>query len=134
MSQNKTRPSDKDVVTFLRSVSPKEKQEDCFSILNIMQQITGKGAVLWGDSIVGFGDYRYKTKSGRENNWFITGFSPRKNALTLYLFCDLQHNEFSFQNLGKQKLGKGCLYIKILSDVDITVLKNIIKKAVVLTQ
>jgi len=74
MSQNKTQPTSKDVNAFLKCVTPQQKQADCFTLLLLMKQITGNGAVLWGDSIIGFGSFHYKTKSGREGDWFLTGF------------------------------------------------------------
>lgn len=134
MPQNKTQPTKSDVNVFLGSVTPEEKKQDCFTLYALMEKITDEEGVLWGDSIVGFGSYHYKYKSGREGDWFLTGFSPRKNALTLYLFCDLEHDGFSFDKLGKHKRGKGCLYIKSLKNVELTVLEMIIKKAVALTK
>lgn len=98
-----------------------------------MKQETGCDPVLWGETIIGFGTYHYKYASGREGDWFLAGFAPRKSALTIYLYCDLDHKELSFDNLGKHKRGKGCLYIKKLSDIDLNVLKNIVRKAVALT-
>jgi hypothetical protein len=95
-----------------------------------MEKITGSQGVLWGTSIIGFGDYHYKYGSGREGDWFLTGFSPRKNALTLYLMCDISHEFIDFSTLGKHKKGKGCLYIKRLDDVDLKALENIIKTSI----
>ncbi len=133
MSQNKTKPTTKNVNAYLQSVSPQQKQDDCFILLSLMKQITGSDPVLWGDAIIGFGIYHYRYASGREGDWFLTGFSPRKNIITLYMYCDLDHKELSFDNLGQHKRGKGCIYIKKLSDIDLNVLKNIVKKAVALT-
>ena len=133
MSQNKTQPTKSSVTAFLEAVSPPQKREDCRTIATLMQEITGEKPVLWGKSIIGFGDYRYKYASGREGNWFLAGFSPRKNTITLYLFCDLDHPGLSLDKLGTYKRGKGCLYIKKLSDVNLNVLKRLIKKAIVLT-
>lgn len=133
MSQNKTKPTTKDVNAYLQSITPQQKQDDCYTLLSLMKEITDSDAVLWGDAIIGFGTYHYKYASGRESDWFLTGFSPRKNAISLYLYCDLDHKELSFENLEKHKRGKGCLYIKKLSDVDLNVLKTILQKAVALT-
>ena len=133
MSQNITQPTKANVKAFLQAVLPKEKQKDSFRLCALIKKITGKEGVLWGDSIIGFGKYHYKYKSGREGDWFLTGFSPRKNLLTLYLSCDLSHDDFSFERLGKHKKGKGCLYIKKLADVDLKNLENIIRAAVRLT-
>lgn len=134
MSQNKTQPSKVDVKTFLLSVRPEEKQQDCFTLYSLMKNSTGKKGILWGESIVGFGSYRYKYKSGREGNWFLIGFSPRKNNLTLYLSCDLEQIDFTYEKLGKHKRGKGCLYIKSLKDIEIKELEVLIKKAISLTK
>ena len=95
-----------------------------------MEKITSSQGVLWGTSIIGFGDYHYKYASGREGDWFLTGFSPRKNALTLYLMCDISHQSIDFSTLGKHKKGKGYLYIKRLDDVVLKALKNIIKTSI----
>lgn len=134
MSQNKTQPSKVDVKTFLLSVRPEEKQQDCFTPYSLMKNSTEKKGILWGESIVGFGSYRYKYKSGREGNWFLIGFSPRKNNLTLYLSFDLEQIDFTYEKLGKHKRGKGCLYIKSLKDIEIKELEVLIKKAISLTK
>jgi hypothetical protein len=93
-----------------------------------MERLTNAKGRMWGTSIVGFGEYHYKYKTGREGDWFICGFSPRKNALTLYLMCDL--SQLSFEGLGKYKNGKGCLYIKKLRDIDFQVLERIVKSSI----
>jgi hypothetical protein len=85
---------------------------------------------MWGGSIVGFGDYHYKYASGREGDWFLTGFSPRKQSLTLYMMTYLEKHENILKRLGKFKTGKGCLYIKQLEDVDMKVLKELITTSV----
>ena len=95
-----------------------------------MSKITAEEPKLWGTSIIGFGDYHYKYKSGREGDWFLTGFSPRKNALTVYLMCDLSHEDLNFDGLGKYKLSKGCLYFKKIENVDLNVLIQIIKDSI----
>ena len=130
----KTQPTKSNVTAFIEAVSPAQKREDCRTIATLMQEITGEKPVLWGKAIIGFGDYSYKYASGREGNWFLAGFSPRKNAITLYLYCDLDHPELSLEKLGTHKRGKGCIYIKKLTDVDLKVLKGLIKKAIVLTK
>ncbi len=134
MPQNKTQPTRTDVNTFLKQVAPQEKQQDCFTLLNLMEKITRAKPVLWGTAIVGFGSYPYQYASRRAGEWFLTGFSPRKHAISLYLFCDLQHPQLSFDNLGKHKRGKGCLYIKKCADINLDVLEVIIRKAIALTK
>ena len=130
MKENKTQKTNENVALFLSSVEEEQKREDCHSLLEMMQEITQAPPNMWGTSIVGFGEYHYKYKSGREGDWFLTGFAPRKKALTLYLMCDISHDGLDFDGLGKYKKGKGCLNIKRLSDVDKDVLKRIIKDSI----
>ena len=129
MKQNKTQKTNESVRLFLSSVIEEQKREDSYTLLNLMGEITQAEPHLWGTSI-GFGEYHYKYKTGREGDWFLVGFSPRKQALTLYLMCDLSHDGLNFTGLGKHKLGKGCLYIKRLSDINIDILKKIIKDSI----
>ena len=133
MSTNKTKPTTRSVELFLDNLIPKQRKKDSWTLYRLMEKITGSQGVLWGTSIIGFGDYHYKYGSGREGDWFLTGFSPRKNALTLYLMCDISHEFIDFSTLGKHKKGKGCLYIKRLDDVDLKVLEDIIKTSISLT-
>ena len=130
MKENKTQKTNENVALFLSSIEEEQKREDCQYLMEMMQEITQAPPNMWGTSIVGFGEYHYKYKSGREGDWFLTGFAPRKQALTLYLMCDLSHDGLDFNGLGKNKKGKGCLYIKHLSDVDKDVLKRIIKDSI----
>ena len=130
MKENKTQKTNDNVALFLSSIEDEQKQKDCYSLLEMMQEITQAPPHMWGTSIVGFGEYHYRYKSGREGDWFLTGFAPRKQALTLYLMCDLSHDGLNFDGLGKHKKGKGCLYIKRLSDIDRDLLKRIIKDSI----
>ncbi|MGB1445837.1 MAG: DUF1801 domain-containing protein [Flavobacteriaceae bacterium] len=130
MKENKTKQTNENVEWFLSSIEEDQKREDCQNLLDIMQEITQQPPKMWGTSIVGFGEYHYKYKTGREGDWFLTGFAPRKQALTLYLMCDLSHDGLDFEGLGKYKKGKGCLYVKRLSDVNLNVLKRIIKDSI----
>lgn len=133
MSTNKTKPTTRSVELFLDNLIPKQRKKDSWTLYRLMEKITGSQGVLWGTSIIGFGDYHYKYGSGREGDWFLTGFSPRKNALILYLMCDISHESIDFSTLGKHKKGKGCLYIKRLDDVDLKALEDIIKTSISLT-
>jgi hypothetical protein len=133
MSTNKTKPTTRSVELFLDDLIPEKRKKDSWTLYLLMEKITGSQGVLWGTSIIGFGDYHYKYASGREGDWFLTGFSPRKNALTLYLMCDISHESIDFSTLGKHKKGKGCLYIKRLDDVDLKALEDIIKTSISLT-
>ena len=96
----------------------------------MMKKATKAQPKMWGPSIVGFGDYRYKYESGREGDWFRAGFSPRKNALTLYVMSGFPKHAELMSKLGKHKTGKGCLYIKQLADVDMRVLEQLIERSV----
>jgi len=130
MSDTKTFAADVDVDAFLAKVEPQAKHDDAWTIAAMMEQIAGVGPRMWGPSIVGYGRYHYKYASGREGDAFRLGFSPRKNALTLYLLgCDGDSGPPSalLDQLGKHKTGKACLYIKKLADVDVTVLEELIR-------
>ena len=133
MSSNKTQPTSASVALFLNALFPEQKKNDSWFLYRLMEKITRAQGVLWGTSIIGFGNYQYKYASGRSGDWFLTGFSPRKNALILYLMCDISHDQIDFDGLGKYKKGKGCLYIKKLENVNLTVLEKIIITTISLT-
>ena len=126
----KTKLNDASVTDFLNSVEDEQKQADAFTLLKIMKQITKEKPKMWGASIVGFGSYHYKGASGREGDWLMTGFSPRKQNLTLYVMGGFNAHADLLKKLGKHKTGVGCLYINKLSDVDANVLKELIEKSV----
>jgi hypothetical protein len=130
MADLKTVPTKFSVDTFLKGIKDEQTRADCYAILKLMEKATKSRAKMWGPAIVGFGDHHYVYESGREGDWFITGFSPRKQNLTLYLTSGLQQFEDLMARLGKYKAGKGCLYINKLEDVDMKVLKEIIAKSV----
>jgi len=126
MAELKTKLNDASVTDFLNKIENEEKRKDSFEILKLMQQVTGQEPKMWGSSIIGFGNVHLKYESGRELDWFITGFSPRKQNLSLY---GLPHTD-ELKKLGKYKTGGGCLYLNKLKDVDIKVLKELIKQSV----
>ena len=128
MAELKTKASDASVDQFLQSVPDEGKRQDCYEILKIMRRVTRAKPKLWGSGIVGFGDYHYVYESGREGDWFITGFSPRAQNLTLYMMGGFEPE--LLKKLGKYKTGKGCLYIRKLEDVDTKVLAELIAKSV----
>ncbi|MHB8777663.1 MAG: DUF1801 domain-containing protein [Anaerolineales bacterium] len=130
MAELKTKVNDASVSAFLNNIEDEEKRADSFEILKIMKQVTRKEPKMWGASIIGFGDIHYKYESGREGDWFITGFSPRKQNLTLYVMGSYNPHTELLKKLGKHKTGVGCLYIKKLKDVDAKVLKELIEKSV----
>lgn len=130
MTELKTKPTNKSIDDFLKKVENPTKREDSLRILELMKEITQEKPVMWGDSIVGFGSYRYKYASGREGDWPLVGFSPRKQNLTLYIMSGFEKYEKLLENLGKFKTGKSCLYINKLKDVDIHILKELILESV----
>jgi hypothetical protein len=130
MAGNKTKPTTKSVQEFLDTVDDPVRRKDCYAVAAMMEELTGAKPKMWGDSIVGFGDYRYKYASGREGDWFLAGFSPRKQNLTLYIMGYLEFYTDILENLGKFKHGKGCLYINKLEDVDQDVLKSLVKTSI----
>ena len=130
MTELKTKPTDKSVDLFLKRVENPTKREDSFKILELMKELTKEEPVMWGDSIVGFGKYHYKYASGREGDWPLVGFSPRKQNLTLYIMSGFDKYSELLENLGKYKTGKSCLYINKLKDVDTKILKELILESV----
>ncbi len=130
MSESKTRPTDVKAEDFLEAVEHPTRKRDGFELLRIMKEVTKKKPVMWGPSIVGFGSYHYKYESGREGDMPLTGFSPRKQSLTVYIMPGFDEYEDLLSRLGKHKVGKSCLYINKLADVDISVLKELIAKSV----
>jgi hypothetical protein len=127
MSQNKTRPTTTSVTSFLDSAEDEIQRRDSHTLISIMKDITGEEPVMWGPSIIGFGSYHYKYDSGREGGMMLTGFSPRKQNLSLYIMAGFTKYEELLQNLGKHKTGKSCLYIKRLSEINTDVLMELIK-------
>ena len=130
MAELKTKPNDQSVEDFLNKVPDEKKRQDSFAILELMKQVTGDEPIMWGDSIVGFGTYRYKYASGKEGEWPVTGFSPRKQNLTLYIMSGFDEYDDLLNKLGKHSTGKSCLYIKKMEDIDQYVLREIISKSV----
>jgi hypothetical protein len=126
----KTKVNEASVEGFLSSVADAQTRKDCFEILKMMKQVTKEEPKMWGTSIVGFGSYHYKGASGREGDWFLTGFSPRKQNLTLYLNHGFDVHKDLLKKLGKYKTGMGCLYVKKLDDVDKKVLKELVTESV----
>jgi hypothetical protein len=137
MADLKTTQNDADVKAFLiNSVDHEGKRADSFKLLELMGKVTGLEPKMWGDSIVGFGEYHYRYATGHEGDAALVGFSPRKQNLTLYLMgCYIHPEDKSyaelFNKLGKHKLGKSCLYINKLADVDMGVLEELVRKSFV---
>ena len=130
MAELKTKQTDASVEKFLNQIPDEARREDCVQVAKIMQEITGSEPKMWGPSIVGFGTYHYKYATGREGDWMITGFSPRKQDLTLYIMPGFDQYAELMKQLGKHRTGKSCLYIKRLSDVHVPTLKKLIRESV----
>jgi hypothetical protein len=130
MAELKTKQTEASVSAFLDAVENDQRRADCRVVLDLMRAVTGEEPKLWGPSIVGFGSYHYKYASGREGDWFVTGFSPRKQDLTLYIMAGFDRYDELMAKLGKYKTGKSCLYLKRLSDVDLGVLRELVTASV----
>jgi len=130
VTELKTRPSGASVEAFLQGVGDEGRREDCLALLALMRRVTGAEAEMWGSSIVGFGSYHYRYASGREGDWFLTGFSPRKRDLTLYIMAGFSGYDDLLARLGPHKTGKSCLYVKRLADLDLEVLEELVAASV----
>jgi len=130
MVELKTKAKDASVEGFLSTIEDEKKRQDSFVLLELMKRATQIEPKLWGDSIVGFGDFHYKYASGREGDWFRVGFSPRKQALTIYLMQTQMPTSDLLARLGKYKRGVACLYVKQLEDIDLDVLEQVIRHTV----
>jgi hypothetical protein len=129
MAEMKTKVNDASVEEFLSNVEDEQKRKDCFEIVKIMRQVTRKEPKMWGPAIIGFGSYHYKYESGREGDMPQIAFSPRKQNLTLYVGLGNNSDEPLLKKLGKYTTGKGCLYIKKLTDVDRNILQELIAES-----
>lgn len=129
MSELKTKENDADVYDFIEAfANTDQKKKDSYDLIKLMTQVTGDPPRMWGTSIIGFGKYHYKSKrSSQEGDWPILGFSPRKTALSLYVFTGLTEHEYMLNDLGKFKKGKACIYVKRLSDIDVHVLEKLMR-------
>jgi len=128
MSEVKTKVNNASVEKFIGAVKDEESRNDCLTLLDLMKKTTKEEPRMWGSSIVGFGTFHYKGKSGREGDWFVTGFSPRKQNMTVYFCLGFKHLAPQLKKLGKFKTSMGCLYFKKISDIDIKVLKEMLKE------
>ncbi|RPI31712.1 MAG: DUF1801 domain-containing protein [Actinomycetota bacterium] len=130
MAELKTRPSGASVEAFLQGVADEARREDCRTLLALMRRVTGAEPEMWGPSIIGFGTYHYVYASGREGDWFLTGFSPRKRDLTLYIMAGFSAYDDLLARLGPHKTGKSCLYVKRLGDLDLEALEALVVASV----
>lgn len=126
----KTKPTVASVDDFINNIADEQKRKDSFVLLEMMKKASGEEPVLWSSSIIGFGNKRYKSPTtGREVDWLVIGFSPRKANLSLYISVGIKEHEAALKKLGKHKTGVGCLYINKLADVDLKVLEQMIRTA-----
>jgi hypothetical protein len=130
MSEPKTSKTDASVEEFLNSVEHDRRREESFVILEMMREVTGEEPAMWGPSIVGFGEYQYEYASGRKGEWPVTGFSPTKRHMTLYIMSGFDEYESILERLGKYTTGKSCLYVNKLADIDLEVLRELVEKSV----
>jgi hypothetical protein len=129
VAELKTKPTPASVEAFVQAIDDPKRREDCLTLVALMKKVTKCEPKMWGSSIVGFGDHHYRYESGREGDTFILGFSPRKDAITVYLCAGIERFSETLEKLGKHKTGKGCLYIRRLDDVDESILATLLKKA-----
>lgn len=130
MAELKTRQTDQSVAAFLDAIPDEGRRADCRTVSALMREVTGEEPRMWGENIVGFGAYRYTYESGRSGEWFVCGFSPRKQNLTLYLGYDLAQHQDLLSRLGKHSTGKACLYLKSLAAADLDALRELIARTV----
>lgn len=130
MAELKTQENDASVEDFLNGIPDERKRADAFKIMQIMQEISGEPPRMWGDSIVGYGHYHYRYASGRTGEWPLVAFSPRKQNLTLYIMSGFDQYDELRAALGKHKVGKSCLYINKLADVDEATLREMVRQSV----
>ncbi len=131
MAELKTKPTRASVEQFIKAIPDETVRKDSFELLKIMKRVTKSAPQMWGKSIIGFGSYHYVSESGREGDWFLTGFSPRKQNLTVYIMGGMRRVQDQIAKLGKVKASQGsCLYFKKLSDIDVTILESIIVTSV----
>ena len=130
MAELKTRKTRASVTTFIKKVENPQRREDCEKVVALMQEITGEKPAMWGTSIIGFGSYSYRYDSGRTGDWPLTGVSPRKQNLSIYIMTGFADSEALLKKLGKHKTGRSCLYINKLADIHLPTLKTLIRRSV----
>lgn len=130
MAELKTRPTSEDARAFIDAIEPESRQADCREVARIMERVTGAPPTMWGPAIVGFGRYTYVNTTKKPADWMLTGFSPRKANLTLYIMSGFADYDSLMARLGKHSAGKSCLYIKKLEDIDLDVLEALIRESV----
>ena len=130
MAELKTRPTDADVGEFLNGIADDRRRQESAEVCRLLTDVTAQPPVMWGKDIVGFGTYRYRTSDGKEHEWFVTGFSPRKRAITVYLLDGFEGREDLLARLGPHSTGRSCLYLARLADVDLGALRALVDESV----
>jgi len=130
MAEQKTKPTERSVSDFLDEIESEQVRDDCSALIKLMKKVTGSEPKMWGPSIIGFGKYHYKYDSGHEGDSCLTGFSPRKQNISLYVMLGIMDHQDLLKDLGKYKAAKGCIYIKKLDDVNVSVLEKLVKGSV----
>lgn len=130
MAELKTKPTESSVTTFLDNITDERRKKDCYALMHLMQEVTGEPPRMWGESMIGFGSYHYKYKSGHEGDSFLTGFSPRKQNISIYIMAGFSQYDNLINKLGKCKTSKACLYINKLDDIRPEVLKELVERSV----
>lgn len=130
MAELKTKPTDASVAAYIAAMPDARLRGDLETLLRLLSRVTKAEPRMWGEGMVGFGTYHYTYASGREGDWFVTGFAARKTNLTIYLMCGFEPLEAHLSKLGKHKIGKGCLYVKSLADIDLKVLEAMLRTCV----
>lgn len=129
MAELKTQKGGGNVDDFLATIEDERRRQDSRDLVTLMERVTGEEPAMWGPSIIGFGDLRFRYESGREGDWFRVGFSPRKQSLTLYVTDYLQEDDPLLAKLGKFTTGKACIYVKRLEDLDTSVLEDVVRRS-----
>ncbi len=130
MAEQKLKPGEESVSAFLDRIERETRRTECYALVDMMKRATNTEPRIWGSGVIGFGNYHYKYASGHEGDCFVAGFAPRKTALTVYITAGVERFPKLLANLGKHKAGKGCLYIKKLDDVDLSVLEELVSRSV----
>lgn len=130
MSEAKTKPTDQNVIHFLEAIDDPRRRDEGLALNQLMREVTGEEPCIWGTNIIGYGAYRYRYASGREGDWPLVAFSPRKQNLTIYIMAGFDEYDDLMSRLGKHSTGRSCLYLKRLSDVDQAVLRELVARSV----
>jgi hypothetical protein len=130
MAEPKTRPTGASVAAYIEAITDKTMRADAVSLADMMRRVTGTEPEMWGEGMVGFGRYRYRYASGRQGEWFLTGFAARTRELTVYVTAGFDLYDDLLTRLGRHRTGKSCLYVKRLADVDLTVLEELLEASV----